>query len=326
MAIASILAALLPLVAHAEIATPSFSPLAGTYDHNVAVTLSCATAGARIYYTTDGTDPTTASILYAGSPLAVTNHVAAGDDPDPADSNVPLLTVSAAIRAIAVVDGLGTSPVAAADYVIDKVDSSFNIPYDEPPAAGGSKHVLDVYHPHGYIGTRVLLFIHGGAWKQGDKNIYLELGNTFAGYYGITTVIASYELSAEPWNAIHPAHMQDVARAFAWVYRNIASYGGDPARLFVFGQSAGGHLVSLLATDRRYLEAEGLAPELIRGLISMSGVYRLTDLVQFPLNPLGLNAVDVLGYKTLCLNTFGSWDAAVLEAASPATYASAVQP
>jgi len=92
--------------------------------------------------------------------------------------------------------------------------------------------------------------------SKAKKNIYMELGNTFAGFYHFTTVIANYQLSTDPWNAVHPTHVQDVALAFNWVYRNIAEYGGDPDNIYVFGQSAGGHLVSLLATDSTYLQAK----------------------------------------------------------------------
>jgi acetyl esterase/lipase len=218
------------------------------------------------------------------------------------------------------------SDTAGAAYVIDKVDGAFNIAYDDPPAADGDKHKLDIYRPHGRSGTRVLFFVYGGAWKQGDKNIYLELGNTFAGYYDLTTVIPNYELSADPWNAVHPAHIQDVARAFAWVHAHIGEYGGDPNRIYVFGQSAGGHLASLLATDPQYLGAHGLSPSNIKAVVAMSGTYDLNDLVQFPDNPLGLTLLDVTMYRVLFTNAMGGWDQPRLDAASPATYVNAAQP
>ena len=307
-------------------AAPILQPPPGTYRETVAVTLACATAGAEIRYTTDGSEPTTSSPLYDGHPIVIANHVAGADDPDPTDAYAPLATVSATIRALAVRAGGAPSAIAGGNYVVDRVDSSFDIPYDAPPAAGGSKHHLDVYQPHGQTGTKVVLFVHGGAWKQGDKNIYLELGNVLAGYYGLTTVIANYELSADPWHAIHPDHVEDAARAFAWVYHHIAEYGGDPARVYLFGQSAGGHLVSLLASDPAYLGAEGLDSSLVRAVVTMSGAYDLFDLVVWPNNPLGLPAVEVVGYKTLCLNTFGSWDESVLDGASPATFARTTMP
>ncbi|MCI0703144.1 MAG: alpha/beta hydrolase, partial [Planctomycetia bacterium] len=73
----------------------------------------------------------------------------------------------------------------------------------------------------------------------------------------------------------HPAHIEDVAKAFAWTFDNIGKYGGKKDQLFVCGHSAGGHLVSLLATDAQYLKAEKRALSDIRGVISISGVYQI---------------------------------------------------
>lgn len=71
----------------------------------------------------------------------------------------------------------------------------------------------------------------------------------------------------------HPEHVRDCARAFAWLVANAEKYGGNPERLFVCGQSAGGHLAALLALNRRYLEEQKVAADAIKGAIPMSGVY-----------------------------------------------------
>src|SRR5215471_2431848 len=75
--------------------------------------------------------------------------------------------------------------------------------------------------------------------------------------------------------------MEDVAAAFAWVYRNAAQIGGDASRIYVSGHSAGGHLASLLALDPRYLEKHNISSRAIRGVISVSGVYDVTDTPAF---------------------------------------------
>lgn len=316
-----------------QVATPVFSVASGKYHAPQSITISSATPDTKIYYTTDNTQPDISSNLFTDAPILVSHH-SSGDslnlifdnDPDPADTNRTLTHYSMRLKAIAIKDGMENSNIASADYVIDLVDATFNIPYAEPTFDGDTKHLLDIYQPYGQTNTAVLLFIYGGAWKQGDKTIYMELANTFAGYYNLTTVVANYRLSADPWFAVHPEHIQDVAAAFSWTYHNIAKYGGDPERIFVFGQSAGGHLVSLLATDTNYLAANGLSIENIKGVISMSGVYDLYDLVAWPTNPLGLNAQDVLGYKALCLNAFGSWEEDALDAASSANFIKTNQP
>lgn len=73
----------------------------------------------------------------------------------------------------------------------------------------------------------------------------------------------------------HPGHIQDVARALAWTQQNIAKHGGRPDRIFACGHSAGGHLVALLSTNESYLKAEHLSLDALRGVIPISGVYRI---------------------------------------------------
>lgn len=302
-----------------QVAAPVLTPPAGTYVAPVDVRLTCTTQGAVIHYTLDGSTPTTGSPVATG-PIRIANHASGADDPDPLDEHQPLTPVSARIRSIAVANGMSLSPETSGNYLVDLVESSFGIPYADPPSAGGSKHLLDVYRPRGAAAAPVVVFVHGGAWKQGDKNVYLELGNVLAGYWGIVTVVANYELSADPWHAVHPDHVEDAARAVRWTFENLASIGGDPGRVFLFGQSAGGHLVSLLATDGRYMAAEGLSTGDIAGVVTMSGAYSLSDMVAWPVNPLGLEAAEVLAYKTLMANAFGSWEPDVLDPASPTTW------
>jgi arylformamidase len=72
-----------------------------------------------------------------------------------------------------------------------------------------------------------------------------------------------------PW----PACFEDCAAAVAWLARNAANYGGDPARIFLGGRSAGGHLSSLLCVRRDWQVAHGLPQDVLRGCIPVSGVY-----------------------------------------------------
>ena len=68
-----------------------------------------------------------------------------------------------------------------------------------------------------------------------------------------------------------------MARAFAWTYKNVAKHGGRADRLFLCGHSAGAHLISLLATDKTYLEAEGRSSKDIYGVIPISGPFVIPD-------------------------------------------------
>src|SRR5262249_49568463 len=116
----------------------------------------------------------------------------------------------------------------------------------------GNRHTLDVFTPAGYGEKKaprpVVLFVHGGTRMAGDKNffgMYRGVGRALASG-GAVAVLANYRLSPR---VRHPEHVKDVACAFAWTYRNVHRYGGDPSRIFLAGHSAGAHLVSLLITD-----------------------------------------------------------------------------
>jgi acetyl esterase/lipase len=151
-----------------------------------------------------------------------------------------------------------------------------DIAYYNGKDADSNKHKLDLYLPEGVKDFPVLVFVHGGAWVSGDRNffgMYSSLANAYA-KQGIGVAVTSYRLSPA---VKHPEHVKDVARAFAWTYKNIAKYGGKPDQLFVSGHSAGGHLVALLASDGSYLAAHDLTTRAIRGVIAISGVYAVAD-------------------------------------------------
>jgi acetyl esterase/lipase len=145
--------------------------------------------------------------------------------------------------------------------------------------SGHGRQTLDVFAPQGAAGRPVVLFVHGGAWAFGDKNLfglYRGVGRFFA-RNGVVAVLVNYRLSPA---VRHPEHARDVARAFAWARRHARDYGGDPDRIVLCGHSAGGHLVSLIATDDGYLKdpALGLTGRdraALRGVIAVCGVYRI---------------------------------------------------
>ena len=182
-----------------------------------------------------------------------------------------------------------------------------------------SRHTLDIYYYQNAEPGKVLFFVPGGAWRQGDKDQYVNMATMLRNYYHLTVVTINYRLSdSAQGSAIHPDHIRDVASAFGWVRRNISTYGGNPEQIYIFGQSAGAHLASLLATDSLWLNAEGCSLSDIKGVISMSGTYMLENLVTFPANPLGLSYSDVLMYRVIVGSAFGSTDPVILEETSPA--------
>ncbi|MGE3819900.1 MAG: alpha/beta hydrolase [Isosphaeraceae bacterium] len=164
------------------------------------------------------------------------------------------------------VPALAAGPLSGGTYQVQVIP---DVAYREGPEADPVKQRLDVYLPKGKTDFPVLFFVHGGAWSSGDRKLYAPLGRLFA-RNGVGTVVISYRLTPK---VQHPGHIEDVARAFAWTHRNIARHGGRPDQIFVTGQSAGGHLAALLATNEDYLKAEGLSVKTIKGVMPVSGVY-----------------------------------------------------
>ena len=65
--------------------------------------------------------------------------------------------------------------------------------------------------------------------------------------------------------------IRDVAKSLGWVHKNIAGHGGDSKRIFVMGHSAGAQLATLLCTDDRYLKAEGVPFDVLKGCVPVDG-------------------------------------------------------
>ena len=124
---------------------------------------------------------------------------------------------------------------------------------------------LDIFMPTGASNTPVIFFLHGGLLMQDDKGDGEYLAPLVR--QGIGVVTANYRLSPA---VMHPAHMEDATAAFAWTVEHIASYGGDPGRLYVAGHSAGGYLVALMSLDPSYLRDHGLDFSAIRGTVPIS--------------------------------------------------------
>src|SRR3990172_4534887 len=160
-------------------------------------------------------------------------------------ASVLIFAVCLSLAATIAAMPLGAAPPVALRVLRD-------IPYTTGPAADPRLQSLDLYLPEGKSNFPTILFIHGGGLMRGDKlsDGFHALVDFFAAQ-GIGVASANYRLSPA---AKHPAHVQDVARAFAWLHQNAAQYGGDRNRIFVMGSSSGGHLAALVSLDERYLK------------------------------------------------------------------------
>ena len=143
----------------------------------------------------------------------------------------------------------------------------------------GEKEMLDIF-PADAPNAPVHLFIHGGYWRAMDKSDYSFIAEVFQPA-GATTVIINYDLC--PAVTLETIVAQTM-RSIAWTWRNVAGYGGDPSRLYVSGNSAGGHLTAMaLAHD---WEAEGLPPDIIEGAIPVTGVFDCEPVPDITVNEL----------------------------------------
>jgi len=176
----------------------------------------------------------------------------------------------------------------------------------EPNLAYGShaRHVLDVYRaPRAASDAPVVVFVHGGAFVDGDKNrtpqIYGNVLRYFA-RHGVHGVNMTYRLAPE---SRHPGGAQDVGAAVAWVRANAANFGWDTRKVFLFGHSAGATHAGLYAYDRRLWPAGGPG---VAGLVIVSGRMRADMLAENP------NASRVAAY-------FGT-DSTTMEDGSPVNH------
>jgi arylformamidase len=113
----------------------------------------------------------------------------------------------------------------------------------------------------------VFIFIHGGAWRSGHSQDFAGPAEMFLAA-GAHYVVPDFALVQDVVLA------DQVRRAVAWVYGNIARFGGDPNRLYLGGQSSGGHLAAVaLTTD--WPRDFGLPADIVKGGVCISGMYDL---------------------------------------------------
>ena len=141
---------------------------------------------------------------------------------------------------------------------------------------------LDIF-PAATPNAPVFVFLHGGYWRALDKSDHSFIAPPFV-KAGACVVVPNYDLC--PGTPGHPVTVPQIVlqtvRALAWIWRNIAQYGGNPARITVAGHSAGGHLATMMLGCNWQSHDKDLPPDLVRNALSMSGLYELDSIMRTP--------------------------------------------
>jgi len=188
--------------------------------------------------------------------------------------------------------------------------------------------VVDLYMPAGNAPRPLIIYIHGGGWVGGHtrhSGALSDFPRVLARLAGEGFVVASleYRLSGE---APFPAALQDARAALRFLRANAAKYHIDPARVGVWGGSAGGHLAALVATSCGDTSldpapAAGTAPplpgsECVQAAVTWYGVFDFAPMVARQGN----------GSELKFLGCNGPCDAKAVARASPVTYIGAGDP
>jgi arylformamidase len=145
---------------------------------------------------------------------------------------------------------------------------------------------LDLFLPAGGGPAPVHVFVHGGYWRALDKADFSFVARAFQPAGVLVAVINHALIPAIDMDEV----VRQVRASVAWLHRNAAAFGGDPARLTVSGHSAGGHLVAMLmSTD--WGRFAGLPGDVVKAGCAISGLYDLEPIRLSYLNDtLGLTA------------------------------------
>lgn len=156
-----------------------------------------------------------------------------------------------------------------------------NIPYLPD---GNKAHRLDIYRPNSGGGPLpVMMYIHGGGFTMCSKDTHRGIALAYADH-GHVVFNVNYRLSPK---YKFPAAMEDISCAYRWIADNARQYGGDPERMVVGGESAGGNLTLSLALSccvrmdepaARMIWDAGIVPRVIMvlcGMLQVSDPYRL---------------------------------------------------
>ena len=154
--------------------------------------------------------------------------------------------------------------IAESERVRQKLECRIDVAYGP-----GEDERLDVF-PAAAPGSPLVVYMHGGAWTRSDKANESFMAEAFVAA-GAAFVAVNFGLCPR---VTLDEMIRQARAAVAWSHENAASFGADPARLYIAGHSSGGHVGGMMAvTD--WPAAHGLPRDLVKGALLCSGMYDL---------------------------------------------------
>ena len=143
---------------------------------------------------------------------------------------------------------------------------------EETPYGKRELH-LDLFHPAKDGKYPVLVLVHGGGWRAGNKSLQVPMAQLIA-KDGFVTVAVEYQLGLE---AGYPAAIYNLKAAIRWLRANADKYNIDPNRIAISGCSSGGHLASLVGMTNGIEHFEGTMgneaySSVVQAVIDIDGV------------------------------------------------------
>lgn len=143
----------------------------------------------------------------------------------------------------------------------------------------GAALLADIAYPEGASSLPAIISVHGGRWRAGNRTDASSIKVAQWAEFGFFAMSIDYRLVG---SSPAPAPYQDFLCAIRWVHAHAHEYRIDPERVYLIGQSAGGHMVSLAATlgAGPYPKVGGWndARQDFRAVVSVAGAYDLNTL------------------------------------------------